>query len=249
MCWWRFLARTIRLGIAVGCALTLLGCVPAFVTHPNIGDRAPRLKNITLLPPRIDVFEIGAGGVLEKMDDWSRSGAENVLKAFQSELGRRNGVQLNSLETATLPEELKVEIEQTQLLFDAVSASIALHIYGPELLRFDDKRTNFQYSLGVETAKLATTVADALLIVKGFDQISSSGRQAVQVGTIIAAAALGIVVIPQGGITAMNVALVDARSGDILWYVSLRSSGGHDLRDPSSASAFVKNILTGFPIQ
>jgi len=244
MCWWRFLARTIRLGIAVGCALTLLGCVPAFVTHPNIGDRAPRLKNITLLPPRIDVFEIGAGGVLEKMDDWSRSGAENVLKAFQSELGRRNGVQLNSLETATLPEELKVEIEQTQLLFDAVSASIALHIYGPELLRFDDKRTNFQYSLGVETAKLATTVADALLIVKGFDQISSSGRQAVQVGTIIAAAALGIVVIPQGGITAMNVALVDARSGDI---VSLRSPGGHDLRNPSSASAFVKNILTGFP--
>src|SRR3990172_8246404 len=91
------MARTIRLGIAVGCALPLLRCVPGFVTPPNIGDRAPRLKNITLLPPRIDVFEIGAGGVLEKMDDWSQSGAENVLRAFQSELGRRIGVQLNSL--------------------------------------------------------------------------------------------------------------------------------------------------------
>lgn len=236
--------------MAVGCALTLLGCVPpAFVSHPSIGERGPQLKKITLLPPRIDVFEIGAGGVLEKMDDWSESGAQNVLKAFESELGRRNGLEFNSLAAATLPEELKVELEQTQLLFDAVSASVALHVYGPQPLRFDEKKTNFQYSLGAETAKLATTGADAFVIVKGSDEISSPGRQAVQLGTIIAAAALGIAVIPQGGITAMNAALVDARSGDILWYVLLRSPGGHDLRNPSSASAFVKNILTGFPVQ
>ena len=239
-----------RLGVAVGCALTLLGCVPpAFVTHPNIGERAPQLKKLTLLPPRVDVFEIGAGGVLEKIDDWSESGVRNVLKAFESELGQRNGVQLSSLDTAQLPDELKVELEQTQLLFDAVSASVALHVYGQEPLRFDDKKTNFQYSLGAETAKLATTGADAFVIVKGIDQISSPGRQAVQLGTMIAAAVVGIAVVPQGGITAMNAALVDARSGDILWYVSLRSPGGHDLRDPASVSAFVKNLLTGFPIQ
>ena len=91
--------------------------------------------------------------------------------------------------------------------------------------------------------------ADVFFIVKGVDHISSPGRHALQLTTMLAAAAFGIAVIPQGGVTAMNVALVDARNGDILWYVSTRSDGGTDLRNPASAAAFVKSALDGFPIQ
>lgn len=239
-----------RFGLVWILLFALGGCIPpAFVTRPNIDQRVPQLKKITLLPPRVDVYEIGAGGVLEKMDDWSRSGSQNVLQALDSELRQRQTVEVSSVDSAKLSDDLKAELEQTQLMFDAVSASVVTHVYGAPHQRFEDKWTNFDYSLGGETARLNVDDVDAFVIAKGIDQISSAGRQAVQLGTVLAAAALGIVVIPQPGITAMNVALVDARNGEILWYVSNRSASGHDLRNPASAAAFVKIVLNGFPIK
>lgn len=230
--------------------LTLVGCVPpAFISRPGLAARTAQLRNVIILPPRIEVYEIGAGGVLEKMDDWSQSGTQNILKAIESELNQRKGVRVSGIDPATLPDNLKTELEQTQLLFDAVTASMAPHVYGIPAQRFEEKRSDFDYSLGVETAKLNAMDADVFFIVKGVDHISSPGRHALQLTTMLAAAAFGIAVIPQGGVTAMNVALVDARNGDILWYVSTRSDGGTDLRNPASAAAFVKSALDGFPIQ
>ena len=230
--------------------LVLAGCVPPnYITHPNYAARIAQLKKIDILPPRINVFEIGAGGVVEKIDDWSQAGTQNVLKALGDELAARRGVQVNIIDAGALPDNLRPELDETQLLFDAVTASVVAHLYGIPAQRFDDKRANFDYSLGSDTAKLITGNADAFLLVKGLDHISSSGRQALQLTTMLAAAAFGVAIIPQLGITAMNVALVDSRSGDILWYVSTRSDGGHDLRNPTSAAAFVKNSLVGFPLQ
>jgi hypothetical protein len=233
-----------------GFVLFLTGCIPpAFVTHPQIAQRAGQIRKIALLPPRVSVYEIGAGGVTEKIDEWSQAGARNVLKALESQLALRAGVQVKIVDPDKLPNYLKVELEQTELLFDAVSASVVWHVYGLPAQRFEEKWTNFDYSLGNDTAKLNAVDADVFVLVKGVDHISSPGRQALQVTTMLAAAAMGIAIIPQGGVTALNMALVDARSGDILWYVATRSDGGSDLRNPSSSAAFVKNALNGFPIR
>lgn len=46
----------------------------------------------------------------------------------------------------------------------------------------------------------------------------------------------------------MNIALVDATSGQILWYVFSRTGGIYDLRDRSSVNTMVKGLLSGFHI-
>jgi hypothetical protein len=237
--------------VAIGCVAAVVGgCAPpAFVSHRNINQRAPLLKKIAVLPPRVDVFELGAGGVLEKMDDWSRSGSDNVWNAFVDELSRRQGVQVTRLDVASLSEDLKIELEQTQLLFDAVCASVVPHLYGIPAQRFEDKFSNFDYSLGAATAKLNVLDVDAFVLARGIDQISSSGRQALQVASLLAAAALGGGIIVRGGGTAMNIALVDARTGELLWYTSNRSDVTFDLRNPSSSASFIANAMWGFPVQ
>lgn len=244
------MASCSRIVISLCLVWVLSGCTaPAFLGPPNLGQRISQLRKIALLPPTVDVFEIGAGGVLEKMDDWSRTGTDNVLRAFSAELDQRRGVQISRVAVPQLPEPAKVDLEQTQLLFDAVVASIVPHVYGIPAQRFDDKITHFDYSLGADIGKINVTDVDAFVIAKGTDHISSAGRKTLQMTTMLAAAAMGVIIIPQGGVTAMNVALVDARTGDILWYKMKRSDGVHDLRDFSSATSFVREALSGIPLR
>lgn len=238
----------IRAASALCLAWVIGGCAPPmFVSAPNIGERLPRLKKIALLPPRIEVYEVGAGRILERRADWSRTGTENVSRAFVAELGQRRRIQVSQIDAARL-DALRSELEQTQLLFDAVSAAVVAHIYGAPRQRFPDKVASFQYSLGAETANLNVGDADAFLIVKCIDYSSTAGRQALQATTMLAAAALGRIYIPPTVVSPLFVALVDARSGDILWYTISRSEGGHQLHDSASAAAFVRNVLVGFPV-
>lgn len=228
----------------------LEGCLPpSFLSRPDLVQRASQIKHIALLPPRVDVFEIGAGGVREKMDDWSARGTENISQGIATELEQRSSLRFTRMDSAGLPDPIKAELEDTRLLFDAVTASVIPLVYGVPATRIQDKVTNFDYSLGTETAKLNLPAADAFLLVNAVDHISTPGRQAVQLTTMLAAAALGVVVIPQRGVTMMSMALIDARTGDILWYKSVRSEGGHDLRESASAAAFVQAALGDFPIR
>src|SRR5438128_657255 len=228
--------------------LSVTGCTPLSLNgQPVFSPKFFSVKKIVILPPRIEVSEIGAGGVIEKIDDWSQTGAANITAAVAAELKTRRGIEVRNLPLVSLPDNLKAELEETQSLFDAVNGSVLLHIYGPPPYRFDEKLVQFNYSLGNETAKLRVDDSDAFLLIKGFDQISSAGRMALQTTAMLAAAALGVVIIPQMGATLMNAALVDARTGDILWYNFDRADGAYDLRDPVSATSFVRKLLAKFP--
>jgi hypothetical protein len=204
-------------------------------------------KKIAILPPRIDVTEIGAGGVVEKIDEWSQRAVANVGVAIQAELSRNRGFQILDLSLKGVPETLKSELNDTETLFDTVNGAVLFHVYGPPPQRFEEKLTLFNYSLGAETAKLRIDDADVLLLVKGIDQISSAGRKAFQTTAMLAAAAVGVVLIPQMGTTAMSAALVDARTGDVLWYNFDAAGGAYDLRDVGSAASFVNRLFSRFP--
>ncbi len=228
--------------------VALSGCVAAnYRAHPTLPDRAKDLKTITMLPPRIDVYQIGAGGVLEKIDEWSKQGTNNVIAGINGRLNQKSGLRLNIISSDELPKELEAEIEQTHALFDAVNDSILRHTYGPPVQRFEEKITNFDYSLGQEMQKLARG-DDAVLLIRGIDHISSEGRIALQTTAMLVAAAFGVALIPRGGVTALSIALVDGKTGVVLWYIFARSEGGHDLRKPDSASSLVEQLLTEFPI-
>jgi hypothetical protein len=240
----------------VSVSLLLSGCVmvPPHRSHPSLEAKAKGIKTVAILPPRVDIFQIDAGGVREKMDEWSTQAKKNIEDAVRAELHRRTGFLITPRSQESLPEEVKSNLEETYSLFDAVNTSILLHTYFQDPnYRFEEKMTNFDYSLGKEVKGLAKEGVEILFLVSGTDHVWTGGRQALQAIAVIigigAGVATGVMVLPAlGGGTAINVALVDARSGEILWYNVKQSGGGVDLRDPKSAADLVKDLLEDFPI-
>jgi hypothetical protein len=105
---------------------------------------------------------------------------------------------------------------------------------------------NFDYSIGPIDKILQKHGTDALIFVYGFDEISTGGRKALQAAGIIAGALTGVVVLPRSGFTVINAAIVDP-SGAVLWYNVKGSQGGYDLRNPESATNFIRSVLSDYP--
>jgi hypothetical protein len=228
--------------------LLIAGCVPlSQIGQPVAIPKTTAFKKVIIMPPQIEVAEIGAGGIAEKIDDWSEQARANVVTAIEAELKSKGSLEVRYVPLEILPDPLKADLADTQSLFDAVNGTVLFHVYGPPPHRFEEKLLQFNYSLGSETSKLLLDDADAFLFVKGADQISTAGRRAMQTTAMLAAAAVGVVFIPQMGATVMSVALVDARRGDIIWFNFDRAEGIYDLRNPNDAASFVKRILSKFP--
>src|SRR5213593_428470 len=52
--------------------------------HPEVEQRARRIRTIAVLPPDIRISSLSAGGVEEVREDWSATGRDNVIKALQA---------------------------------------------------------------------------------------------------------------------------------------------------------------------
>jgi hypothetical protein len=181
------------------------------------------------------------------MDEWTLQAKRNVMTAIQEEMKTKPMLFTKPFEESLLSVENQNNLYETSALYDAVSSSIMFHTYGLPEHRFQEKITNFDYSLGPEIKELAGDV-DAVLFVSCVDHIASAGRKALQTGGIILSALLGANVGPPMGVTTISIALVDANSGFILWYNMHSSGGDHDLRDPINTTTLVKNLLEDLPI-
>ncbi len=234
--------------LASSCAL-----VPLSRAHPSLPEKLKRFKSVALISPRIDVFYLETGGLPEKRDEWSEQAQKNVSAAVQSELKARTNLAIQPVSRNPANEETPSSLDSTFALFEVVNQSILLHTYHPRPeYRFEDKIKNFDYSLGAEIKEMTPGESDALLLVTGKDHIWSEGRKALQaLGVLLgigAGVATGVVVIPQlGGGTDLQAALVDSRTGDLLWYQAVGGGAGYDLRDPVSAAGLVKNLFKEFP--
>lgn len=237
------LAIILAATLVTACATT-----PTFRTQPQLGQKIQTIKSIALIPLKVDVYQISAGGVQEKMDDWSLQAKQNVISAISDELEAKPLLFLKSFPETLMSDAKRANLQETSALFDAVATSIIAHIYGPAEQRFQEKLTNFDYSLGSEVSELAPD-SDAILFVRCFDQVSTAGRKALQAGSMILGALVGVYVSPNVGVTSVNVALVDAKTGDILWYNFHASGGDHDLRNPVNTYSLVKDLLKNFPVK
>jgi hypothetical protein len=201
-----------------------------------------------VIPLKVDVYQVTAGGVKEKMDEWCTQAKRNLLTAIEDELKLRPLLNIKSFPEILMSEDRKINLEQTGALFEAVNSSIIIHTYGQPVHRFPEKIQNFDYTLGPEVRQLSSQT-DALLLVRGVDNIATAGRKAVQAGSVILGALVGVQVTPNMGVTAVNLALVDANTGEVLWFNFHASSGDHDLRNPLDTTALVIDILKDFPIK
>jgi len=228
--------------IVIAAAALAAGC--ASVPHrvaPQFESRLSTIKTVALLPPSVKVYELSAGGTREQMDEWSETARHNVVAAISKRLTARGPLTLKAFE----PEQgsaLEEEYRDVRALYEAVSASVIIHTYAPETT-FTTKQERFEYSLGPlpELAEAAKT--DALLFVYAEDHISSAGRAALNVFTVLIGAAAGLAIIPAGGATMVTAALVDAKTGDLLWFNAQVSHGGHDLRNPASVDSLIADTF------
>jgi hypothetical protein len=231
--------------IVVGCLLlTVLGCasLPAqrYRAHPEFETRSTQIHTAGILSPDIKIYELTAGGIRELRDDWCKIGKETVGQAAGECFSERQ-VQVKIL---PIEKESEEELEDILALYRAVSRSILSHTYGDN--PFPEKVKRFEYSIGPIDSLLKRWDSDALVLIMGFDEISTSGRKALTAAAMVLGALTGVVMLPGGGLTVVNMAVVDP-SGNILWYNVRGSHGGHDLRDPESTRQFLKSIVSDFP--
>lgn len=222
-----------------------------FHGHPDLENKSEHITRISLLQTQIDMYEIGAGGNIEKMEEWSQTARTHTRNAINEEFAKREHLELKEFDERTLSGATRPIYDETFLLYDVVSHAILTHSFTLPNVHpavqppfFPWKARDFTYSLGREVEMLASDV-DAFLLVRGIDQRSSGGRKALGVGTAIIGAALGVVAVPRRGANLFTAALVDAHTGDILWFS--KSITPYDLRDPQEASKLILEFMTDLP--
>ena len=257
------------LAIATGCAPSLRDIVrsmqPTVRAHPQLQQKLASIKTVAIMPPGATVYQI-AGGV---MDEETAAARATLATAIGQQLGRDAGVIFTPFPAPSVgldasrdraAARLATELEDTQALFEAVSASIVSHTYKHREgalsdWRFVEKLKNFDYSLGPDVqqfAKLAN--ADALLFASAYDGRYSAGTKALA-GVVVLALFLPTfgrsteLLTGLGGSTMLSAALVDATTGELLWFnVAGLYGGGYSLTDPFSVTDLTAQILRDFPL-
>jgi hypothetical protein len=190
--------------------------------------------------------------VTEEIKEWSTAACQNLTQALQTDLATRAlfAVHLWQPETtppADRPATTETDLDDIQALYRAVSASIVQHTYVPDHT-FQHKVEAFDYTLGPQVQTLAAQAqAEALIFVEAVDYVATAGRQALTALGILAGVATGVFVVPSGGGTEIRMALVEGRTGDLLWYKRHGVGSGYDLRDAESCHQLVQVLLQDFP--
>ena len=124
-----------------------------------------RAGTALMIAPDVSVSEISAGGVVEKMPDWSKQARENVSAALQR-LGQGPGLRLAAL--PALSAEEQHALEQHVALYNVVAANVHSNsVSGGELWEKRLKSGLTDYTVGPGLAFLAdrTGAGTALVMI------------------------------------------------------------------------------------
>ena len=247
-----------------GLALALLwvlgtGCValpPPYRTPPNYPLRFSDIETITLVPPLVSVAAMSSGNIAQEVQEWSDAADRNTrgaVKSFVEASGKTfvpyAGKHPPRPDFRVHPDAVNQSPqvsagEQSWLLFESAKEAILRHTYDITQL-FPAQMSSFDYTLGPEARSLLSgTRADAFLLMIATDFVATEDRQALVVVGAAAALATGSYGGPGATPAELTVALVESKTGDLLYFnkVSMPLS---DLRDPGASAALVKQALAG----
>ena len=180
----------------------------------------------------------------ELRDEWSATANQSVNKVMGDYLRSFKTIEVDSFKEDNLPPEAKDFLKSQKGLFKAVAASIIAHTYNPES-SFSQRIKGFDYTLGPDIAKLAgIDQYDALLFIAGQNYIWTSGRVAMALFAFAMQAATGIQVQIPAGPEWMIVALIDTRTGDIVWFNYIPMPG--DLRNDEVNKRLAQALFKSF---
>ncbi len=214
------------------------GCAVVATSHKVHEDLATTLGNDphpVLMPPQISLHELRAGGRMETRDDWGETAGANFKEALSEHFASR-------LHIASLPESstYRDEHEEVHKLLQVFTQN-QTNVF---TVLPDQGTRPLSYQVGPLTHLPPDLQNKTLLYVFIYDSYSSAGRKALSALTMVAGAAVGVVMVP-GTAPTLCSAIAVTPEGKVLWYNHCGSQG--DLRTPEGAKALVKALFTGFP--
>jgi len=212
------------------------------VRHDIAADAFTQERRILVFRPRIRVGEQSTGGMFEPRADWTELARTNLDNA----LDQRQALYGNALVDA--PEAFGEDarrVNEYLSLFGAVANSIITYQFFPgnrlETKKADNRSERFEWSLGPGVAQLpGADQADYGLFIFTEDQYGSTGRKALQIFGALAGVSV------QSGVHAGYAALVDLRTGNVLWINADYQMGG-DVREADGAVRRMEQLFEEFP--
>ena len=201
-----------------------------------------RTVNIVVYRPDVHVGTLTTGGVDEPNADWT-TGARGLIADAIKKNDKVAGAKITFADD---PEgDDGAYLAEYRALFTAVAQSIQVHKLFPGN-RLPTKKTVFDWTLGEGTQRIAKfSGADYALFLYTHDAYGSAGRKTAQAMGLLGCM-VGFCVLVPPGVHVGYAALVDLKSGDVVWFNADPSIGG-DVRTAEGADKRALQLLNGLP--
>ncbi len=230
------------------CALAWLATAQAQVRTATdaSGNKIKVDGSIVVVQPDIELYQLGAGGLLEPRKQWSDSARKLYPAAVHRLLDAKH---VGSKPDFPVPDDLDPTTRLGQIirLNEVVAMSIAEYTSGYDTLATKkDPVTGkplMDWTLGPGVSELRdATGADYALFTYIRDSYATEGRVALRVvGALLGGGDIG------GGMQIGVATLVDLRSGKVVWFdLMVRQTG--DLREEKGAQTTVEHLLKDLPL-
>lgn len=249
--------RVLLLAVLALLTLSTTACFPPpYRQPPDYPARLRQIETVTLVPPLVAVYAMTAGDIEEEVQEWSDAAYTHARVAVKAEVekigltfvpfagthGPRPDFRLGAeyVRRSGPPDRA----EESWLLFESVKEAVLRHTYVPAET-FPPRMQNFDYTLGTESeALLAGGQADAFLLMIATDHIPTADRQLLIGAGLAKMAVTGSYAGPGGTPAELIVALIETKTGDLLWFNRVEMPLS-DLRDPAANAALVGLAMTG----
>lgn len=212
---------------------------PHWVHYKWLGGKPALPNKVVVLPVNIEVVEVSAGGVQEKVPDWSREAAQNVFKALSAAINKQR-----NMKVVTAPNFAGAAASNV----DEHLALYKLVVNTASKIGWEHKIKRFDYGIGPGLRAIANeTGADAAIMVYGRDHVSTAGRKARAVVGHIPIVNIFTGPAPKLGHSFVHIGMIDLRTGDLLWMNSNYRDGSTNLRDADDAAKMVNEIFEWYP--
>lgn len=231
------IALLIVVSVVSGCAMTPIR------QHPDFASAARKVETIAVLPPDVEFVRIVFNGDNERVTEKERTIADELHQNLETALKSKQYTVRPWLDTKQQEANPNANFDLQQVRTAYTEAAKQLYDKNAN----EEESKTYRVSLGPLVNPVASLVnAEALLYVRYYGFEKSGGQQTKD---ILAGALLGVltgvIAVPKTEGSAMEVALIDGATGDVLW----ANRGGND--GPGglgyTAQMMSENVLARLP--
>lgn len=230
-------------GVALAIVVSLVsGCatMTPIRQHPDFANAARKVQTVAILPPDVEYVRIVFNGDNERLTEKEGAIVEELYRGFEASFKNKQYTIRPSL-ASTQEENVSFELQQLRTAYNEAAKQLF------EKSANEDESKKYRVSLGPVVNPIASLMdAEALLYVRYYGFEKSGGQQAKDIvaGALLAVLTGAVAVRPAEG-AALEVALIDGATGDVLWANRGSNTGPGGLG--FGAATMAENIVTRLP--